>query len=211
MLMVIAGYESIRTAMATLRTGASPITSNWALIVLGFTAVVKGVMFWVVSRLARSVSSPALRANATDNLNDLVSSGLALLGILVSRTGLAVADPIAGIVVGAWIFVAVWQVLSDSLGQLVGKAAPAGLSEAIEEAIRGVGDVLALEKVIVEQVGPHYRADIHVFMAPDLTLRAIHRASHAIRDAVEALPEVEHAFIHVEPSRYDVPGTDEDD
>jgi len=202
MLMVIAGYESVRAAITTLRSGAEPITSTWALGVLGFTAVVKGAMFWAISRMARSASSPVLRANAADNLSDLVSSAMALLGVLLSRAGWAAADPIAGIAVGVWIVYAVWQVLRDSLGQLIGQAAPDELSAEIEGAICGVEGVLALERVIVEQVGPLFRADIHIFMEPDLTLRAIHRTSHAVRDAVEALPEVDHAFVHVEPSWY---------
>jgi len=208
-LMVIAAYEGVRTAITTLRSGAEPITSIWALVVLGLTAVVKGAMFWAISGMARSVASPVLRANAADNLSDLVSSAMALLGILLSRVGLAAADPIAGILVGVWILYAVWQVLRDSLGQLIGRAAPDDLTAEIEGAVCGVKGVLALERVIVEQVGPLFRADIHIFMEPDLRLPAIHRTSHDVRDAVEALPEVDHAFVHVEPSWYGT-GDDQD-
>jgi len=207
MLMVIAAYESVRTAVSSLLGGVDRVTSNWALGVLGLTGVSKGVMYWAVTRLARRASSPVLRANAADNLNDLVSSGMALVGILLSRFGWAAADPIAGILVGGWILSAVIQVLRESLGQLLGQAAPQWLTTAIESAICDVEGVLALERVIVEQVGPLFRADIHIVMSPDLNLRAIHRSSHAVRDAVEALPEVDHAFVHVEPSWY---GTEAD-
>lgn len=199
MLMTVAGYESLRVSVGALRVGSPAITSPWALVVLGIAGILKGLMYYAVVRLGRATRSPALAASAQDNLNDLISSGTALVGILLNRSGWHVADPIAGLLVGLWIIRSVWQVLSTSIGQLIGEAASAELSQQIEEAISGVPGVLAVEQVIVEYVGPRVRADIHVNMHPDLTLREIHRASHAVRQAVEDLDPVEHAFIHVEP------------
>jgi cation diffusion facilitator family transporter len=199
MLMTLAGYESVRASLATLRGGPRLITSIWALAVLGFTGLLKGAMYLSVARLARRARSTALRASARDNLNDLVSSAMAFVGILVNRLGWRAGDPVAALLVSVWIFRSVWLVLSESLGQLIGQAASPEVIARVEAAICTVPDVLAIDKVIVEQVGPSVRADIHVYMRSELMLDDIHRASHAVRAAVEALPEVEHAFVHVEP------------
>jgi divalent metal cation (Fe/Co/Zn/Cd) transporter len=41
--------------------------------------------------------------------------------------------------------------------------------------------------------------DIHIQMQNQSTLDEVHRASHAVREAVQELPEVDHVFVHVEP------------
>jgi cation diffusion facilitator family transporter len=199
LMMILAGIEAARSGYTTWRAGNQPITSILALIVPVFTIVVKGAMFATVRRLGHRSGSRALMASASDNLYDMVSSGTALAGVLANRFLFPAADSVAAVLVALWILRGAWGVLQQSIQELIGGAAPEALSDQIEQVVRSVPGVIDVHQVILEYVGPQVRADIHIDMPADATLAQVHAVSDSVRAAVEAIREVDHAFIHVEP------------
>ncbi|MBC7315874.1 MAG: hypothetical protein H5T70_05600, partial [Chloroflexi bacterium] len=83
--------------------------------------------------------------------------------------------------------------------QLIGGAGSPELDDRIAQAALGVPGVQGIEQLVTEFVGPKVWIDIHVLADRSQTLEETHRFSHAVRAALEALPEVERAFVHVEP------------
>jgi cation diffusion facilitator family transporter len=197
--MTAAGVEALRGAYRTWRAGAVAVTSTWALAMPVFTAAIKVGMYRSVVAMGRSAKSPALAAAAKDNLADVVSSAMALVGVVVSRVGFPLADPIAALMLAAWILRAAWDVLYEGWCLLTGCAPATELTEAVITAVLGVPDVLGADRVIIDHVGPQVRADIHIKMSGSSSLNQAHWVSHQVREAVEALEDVDHAFIHVEP------------
>lgn len=206
--MMLAGVEAVRVGWRTWVQGPQPITSIWAYIALVATVLAKGGMFLVVRRLGQRANSPAILASARDNLSDVISSAMALVGILGSIYFFAAADPLAAFVVAAWIFYSAWIVLRESISHLIGGAAPPELTDEVVDAAMTVPGVLDVHQVIIEYVGPQVRADMHIDMDGQLTLDQVHAASDAVREAVEALAEVDHAFVHVEPAQTKMPESD---
>ncbi|MHB1294467.1 MAG: cation diffusion facilitator family transporter [Anaerolineae bacterium] len=198
-MMTVAGIEAARTGIRTWGAGAQAITSIWAIAMPLATVAIKAGMFLVVGRMGRRALSPALQASARDNLNDVVSSLLALVGILASRLIAPVADPLAALIVAVWIFRGAYLVLRESIGQIAGASASPELTRSVMEAAESVPGVMGVHQVIVEYVGPQVRADLHIDMEGSESLDQVHAVSDAVRSAVEALGEVDHAFVHVEP------------
>jgi divalent metal cation (Fe/Co/Zn/Cd) transporter len=62
-----------------------------------------------------------------------------------------------------------------------------------------VDGVLGVHRLIADYVGPQVRAELHVDVDGALPFLAAHEISNAVRDAVEALDEVDLAFVHLEP------------
>ena len=199
LMMILAGIEAARSGYTTWRAGNQTITSTLALIVPVFTIVVKGAMYSMVQRLGRRSGSRALLASASDNLYDMVSSGTALIGVVANRFVFPAADSIAAVLVALWILRGAWSVLQQSIQELIGGAAPEELSVEIERVVRAVPGVIDVHQVILEYVGPQVRADIHIDMPANATLAYVHTVSDNVRAAVEAIRDVDHAFIHVEP------------
>lgn len=196
--MSVAGVAAVQTGVNRLRTGPIAITNILAYLAPIFVVLVKGWMYLLVRRLGQSAKSPALMASARDNINDVITSAVALVCIIISRF-FSAADPIGALLVSVWIFRGVYLVIHEAVDQVVGKAGSPELSRKIMEtaaAIQGVRDV---HQVIVEQVGPQVRADLHINMDGKLSLVQVHATSDAVRTAIEAIDGVEHAFIHVEP------------
>ncbi len=198
LMMAVAGIEAARSGYGLWREGAKAITSLWAYVVPVGVVIIKGLMYVSVRRLGEQAKSPALMAAARDNLSDVVTSATALIGVALSRL-LPLADPIAALLVALWIFRNAYKVLRESIAHMVGAAASPELVQKIVDTIQAVPGVSDVHQVIVEHVGPQVRADIHINMPGNLSLDEVHRVSDAVRDAVESLDEVDHAFIHVEP------------
>lgn len=199
LMMAYAAWEAAQAGLRAWRGGVAPALTPLALAVPLVAGFVKTGMYIVARRLGRRAASPALLATASDNLSDIVSSAMALVGYLGSRLLFPVLDPLAAYAVTAWIAYAAFGVLLDGIRQLVGGAGSPELRAAVVEAARGVQGVVAVDRVILEHNGPKISVDIHVRMCADTPLRDVHRASHSVRASIEALDEVDHAFVHVEP------------
>jgi len=196
--MGVAGAEALRRGVDIWRKGAAPVVATLPMLLLLGSALAKGLMYLIMRRIGEAAKSPALAASARDNLADLVSSGMALLGVLGSRVVFA-ADPVAALLVSVWIFRSAWQVLRDSLRQLIGGSVAPELTQAVVNAARAIPGVLNVHQVIIEQAGPLAYVDMHINMEGSVDLYEVHRVSDAVQDAVEALEGVDHAFVHVEP------------
>lgn len=197
-MMAYASYEGARAGLRAWTSGATPTWGILPVVVLLGTGVVKALMYWTTCRLAAQANSPALRASAQDHLSDTISSAAALVGLIASRS-LPVADPIAAWLVSAWILRNAVEILRDGVRQVVGGGASPELRQAVIDAVQTVPEVIETERVIIEHVGPQVYVDIHIKMDGNATLYRAHYVGHLVREAVETLAEVDHAYVHVEP------------
>jgi cation diffusion facilitator family transporter len=199
--MGIAGAQVIRRAINQLITGEAPVF-DWgfpAAVLLG-GALAKLVMYLLVRRLGDRARSPAIRAFASDNLTDVLSSSSAFVGIAVAHYVHPLADPVAGIVVSLWIFRNALGILVENVGYLTGGAPSEHLFNEIHDAACDVPGVIEVHRVVASYVGPDVQVDMHVDVDGNLPLRQAHDISEQIRIAVEALDEVDQAFVHLEPA-----------
>ena len=199
LVMGLAGVEVVRRAIASLIDGPVTFSWGWPTAVLIGSALAKMVMYTMVRRLGREAHSPAILASARDNLTDVISSGTALAGVLAATWVHPLADPLAGLAVSIWIFRNAVAILMENFGYLTGRAAEPELLERIQGAAQSVDGVLGAHRIIADYVGPQVRADLHVDVDGEISFLIAHEISNAVRDAVEALDEVDLAFVHLEP------------
>jgi cation diffusion facilitator family transporter len=197
--MAGAGIEAARGAYFTWQSGPGQILSGWPLAVPWITGAAKLAMYYAVLHMGRAAHSSVLMASARDNLADVVASAMALIGVVSNRLGFLLGDPLAALLVAIWILRAAWQVGSEGFRQLTGFAPDPQLTDRVIQTVLSVPGVLDADRVIIDHVGPQVRVDIHIKMRGKTPLNEVHRVSHRVRDAVEAIRDVDHAFVHVEP------------
>ena len=198
--MGAAGFTAMREGALRFISGAAPIVPGWPTVVLVGSVVVKVAMFLWVGRIGRLAHSPAIDASARDNLADVLTSAAALLGVWASRLVHPLFDPVAGVAVSLWIFRTAWEILYENLGYLTGRSAPPELANQIVAAASAVPGVLGVHQVISDYVGPRLRVDLHVDVDSEVELHQAHAIADQVQAKVEALPEVDLAFVHVEPA-----------
>jgi len=150
-------------------------------------------------RIARAVASPTLGVAAKDNLSDVLASAAAFVGVLGTAWVHPLMDPAAGVLVGLWIWRAAFEAWRENLGYLTGAGAPPELRQAVAQMAAEVPGVEAVHQVILEYVGPQLVADLHINVHGHLPLREAHDISDRVQAQLEAHPDVDRAYVHVEP------------
>jgi cation diffusion facilitator family transporter len=199
LMMGIAGYEALRTSIGRFLSGADSISLNLPTIILLISAAVKAGMFFFINRLAKKADSSALSITAKDNLSDVLTSLAAFLGILGSNLIHPLLDPLAGLLVSLWIFKAAFDAGRENIGFLTGAGADEALRQKIIQTVSKIEGVGNIHHMMSEYVGPKLVVDMHINLPGDASLNQVHDIEDVVIEALENIPEVDRAYVHVEP------------
>jgi cation diffusion facilitator family transporter len=197
--MTFAGFEAIRAAVERFIGGGQLLALGLPTAALLFSAGAKAGMFVMIRRIAREVASPTLAVAAKDNLSDVLTSIAAFVGVFGAAFVHPLIDPVAGVLVGLWIFRAAFEAWRENLGYLTGAGADPELRERAAQIAADVPGVEGVHQVILEYVGPRLVADLHINMAGEVSLDESHAVADAVQAQLESLLEVDRAYVHVEP------------
>jgi cation diffusion facilitator family transporter len=197
--MAIAGYEALRASMDRFFSGAGEIGLDLPSIALIISALIKAGMFYSITKLAKKTDSPSLRATAIDNLADVLTSAAAFVGILGANFLHPILDPIAGVLVSIWIFRSAFQAGKENLAFLTGAGANDDLRQKIIDTANDVEGVRGVHHMMSDYVGPKLVVDMHINLPGEATLEEVHAVEDRVIDALQSLPEVDRAYVHVEP------------
>ncbi len=199
MTMSFAAYEAARSAIARFTGGAQELVIGFPLIILLIATATKIVMYFVILGAARNAKSPGLHAAAKDNLADVFTSIAAGVGVVGTRFIHPFFDPVAGLIVAAWILRSVIEMIKENLGYLTGAGATQELLDKFVSAVKRIDDVDGVHHVITEYVGPKLVVDMHINVDGLMSLDSAHAITDQAIEVLEAFPEVDRAYVHVEP------------
>ena len=174
-------------------------TSLVAVAVLAGTAVGKYALYRYCLGVAAEHRSPATRATALDNRNDILTAGAALAGVLGSVVGYPVLDPLAAFVVAGGILYTGYEIVQDNVNYLVGAAPDEDLRQEILSRALDHPDVHGAHDVVAHYVGPEVDVSLHIEVEGEMTLRDAHDIETAIVEDLRSLPEVDDVFVHIDP------------
>lgn len=200
--MTFAGIQAMRAAIERFLGGGASIEMGWPALALLFSVLIKTLMFYAIKKAASELSSPGLDAAAKDNLSDMATSMMAFVGILGSNYLSPLLDPAAGALVALWIFRAVFFTARENLGYLTGAGADEELREKILDTVRSIRGVENVHHIITEYAGPRLVVEMHINVDGETTLNRSHEISDQAIAELESLPEVDRAYVHVEPTGY---------
>jgi cation diffusion facilitator family transporter len=197
--MTLAGYEAGRTAIERFINGGAAIDPGLPTIVLILSAAVKVGMFFAIRRIARKLRNATLETVAKDNFNDVLSSGGVFLGALGSSLLHPLLDPIAGGLVALLIFKSAFETAKENLSFLTGAGASEEMRQQIIDIVSAVPGVQNVHHVMTEYVGTKLVIDVHINVDGSLPLIESHTINDEVIEAIEALPDVDRAYVHLEP------------
>jgi cation diffusion facilitator family transporter len=203
MLLLAAGAIVVQAAREIAQPHASP--APFTLLILLVVIVIKESLFRFVLRESISVESSAVRTDAWHHRTDAITSLAAAIGISVALVGgkaYAAADDVAAIMAAAIIAWNGWRLLRPALDELMDTAPNRQVVEQIRKIADAVEGVDCVEKCLVRKVGYHYFVDMHVEVAPQMTVQRSHEIAHDVKDRIRSrIPAVRDVLVHIEPSR----------
>jgi cation diffusion facilitator family transporter len=191
------GVEAVKDMI-----GAAHRPAPFTLGVLLLVIAVKEVMYQLARKAARQSGSTAMLADAWHHRSDAITSFAAAIGIAVAVFGgqrYAMADDWAALVAAAVILCNAYRIVQSPVQELMDKEPPDIVAQ-VRAIARRVPDVADVEKVFARKSGIGYWVDMHLEVAPEMSVRKAHELAHGVKDAIRlAMPQVEDVLIHIEP------------
>jgi len=130
----------------------------------------------------------------------LATSG-ALIGIGGSMLGIVYLEPIAALVICAFIVRLAFRIIKGGFSQVVDEAASPEVVKLIEQIVSEDQDVIKIDDLKTRRFGMKTYVDIEIAVDKNLSLAKAHSIAHRIHDLVETnVPSVKHCMVHVNPN-----------
>lgn len=165
-----------------------------------FSIIFKELMSRYTIKIADSIRSAALSADAQHHRSDVYSSLVVLVGVVGARSGHPFLDPAAGLFVAAVIVFIGFRVGRDNIFQLMGTVSNPELNDRIEKFVSAMSEVKLIHRITIHGMGAYFKVDVDVCVDENLTLREAHRIAHEVQNKIkENFSEISYVLVHVEP------------
>ena len=213
--MTIIGIALMAVAIGIIVKGALKIAS-WANgdvleapgMLAFWAAIVSIVMKEAVYRYsiikAKKLNSKAVEANAWHHRSDALSSigtAVGIGGAVFFGQRWTILDPIASVVVGAFIVKVAFDLLKNGIGDLMEQSLPDQVEDEILQLASSVPGVTEPHDLRTRRIGNHYAIELHILMDGSLTLKEAHDKASEVEDLLrQHYGEETHVAVHVEPN-----------
>ncbi len=195
------GYEAIHS------WNEASITPHWYTLVIALASVVMNeAIFRYSISVAKKTGSKAVEAAGWDQRLDVFGSLVVLLSLVVSiwaGPNWHIIDHFATLIVAITILIAGGSLYWGSLQDLMDRQADPALLDEVRRLALEVPGVQGVEKLLVRKSGLEHFVDIHIEVAPVISVREGHDIGHAVKDRlISQIITVRDVLVHIEPFLY---------
>ena len=152
---------------------------------------------------ARQLKSQAVEANAWHHRSDALSSigtAVGIGGAIFLGQRWTVLDPVASVIVGAFIVKVAADLLRSGIGDLMEQSLPDAVEDEILRLAASVPGVSMPHDLRTRRIGNHYAIELHILMDGDMSLREAHDKATEVEDTLKGhYGQDTHVAVHVEP------------
>ena len=182
-----------------------PAPSMIALIAAAVSIISKEILYRYTVRVGKNLNSQAVIANAWHHRSDAYSSIGTLLGIggaIFLGEKWRILDPIAAIVVSAFIIKVAIDLIKPCIDELLERSLPAETEQQILDIIASFPEVSSPHHLRTRRIGNHIAIEVHLRMDGQTTLQNAHAVATKVENRLkeEFGPET-HIGIHMEPTK----------
>jgi cation diffusion facilitator family transporter len=189
------GYSGIKNiALGEIKNPG--VLAIWAAIL---SIVVKEWMYFYTIKYANQLNSSSLRADAWHHRSDSFSSIGALIGIIGARMGLPVLDSVAAVIICIIIIKVAYDVLKQSINQLIDASADEKIINDINEKLHTIDGIRHIDNIKTRQHASKVYVDVEVSVDSKLTVEQGHDIAINIHHGVEENEYVKHCMVHINP------------
>ena len=171
-----------------------------ALVVALVSVAAKEIIYQYTARAGRRLRSKMLLANAWHSRSDAISSIVVVIGVIGTMAGFQYLDAVAAIAVALMIAKIGWDLLWQSLQELIDTALGPEEVAAIRETIMSVNGVRACHMLRTRHSGSDVLADVHILVDPVLSVSEGHQIGEAVRHRlIETNEDVTDVTVHIDP------------
>ena len=201
-LLALTGILIGWQAVDVIRSGneGQSVPGLAALVAAAVSIVVKEIMYWYTRHYAKLINSPALMASAWDHRSDALSSVGALIGIAGARLGYPIMEPIASLVICAFILKAALDIFRDATEKMVDRACDSETEQRLADCVLEQPEIQGIDSLQTREFGSRIYVDLEIRLDGSMSLYDAHAVAEAVHDRIEReFPSVKHIMVHVNP------------
>ena len=180
-----------------------PAPSMIALVAAAVSIVAKEILYRYTVRVGKNLNSQAVVANAWHHRSDAFSSIGTLIGIggaILLGEKWRILDPLAAIVVSAFIIKVAADLLKPCVDELLERSLPAETEKRILDIIASFPEVSSPHHLRTRRIGSHIAIEVHLRMDGKTSLEDAHTvATNVERQLKSEFGPDTHIGIHMEP------------
>ncbi len=154
LMILLMAFELIKSSIQKIITPQPLDTSWWVVVLLAAAILVKLYMYFYNRKAGKLISSSAMKATATDSLNDCIATGAVLLSTIAAMLFDVNLDAWCGLAVGLFILYSGIKAVSETTGDLMGKAPEPELVKRVHEIVMAGEGVMGMHDLIIHDYGP---------------------------------------------------------
>ena len=200
--IIYGGAQKIADWLGGQRLEAPGTLALWAALL---SVVLKEAVYRYSMVKARQLNSQAVEANAWHHRSDALSSvgtAIGIGGAIFLGQRWTVLDPLASVIVGAFIVKVAIELLCRGIGDLLEQSLPDEIETEILQLAATVPGISEPHDLRTRRIGDHYAIELHILVDGDIPLREAHdRASEVEQLLRNHYGDDTHVVVHVEPKQ----------
>ena len=205
--IILSGMHFIIGALIGIN-GIKNVTNSSNLVMPGVLALIasiisiisKEAMYQYTIRVSKKINSAALKADAWHHRSDALSSIGSFIGILGSRLGFKIFDPLASVIISLCIIKVSIDIFKDAIDKMVDKSCDKEVIDKVISVIEKNESVKNIDDIKTRQFGNKAYVDVEISVDENLLLKDAHKVAEEIHNSVEnEINIVKHCMVHVNP------------
>lgn len=182
LLILILGAVFLKASIEKI---IHPISINYSvvsIIILAVSIIIKLWQYRFYLFTSRSIDSQTLKAAAIDSRNDVLATGIILLGIMISKITGYNLDGFLGVLIGIIILLSGISLIKETSNLLLGKAPDPIFVKIIKDKILSYDGIYGIHDMVIHDYGPgRIFATVHI----EVDSRKDILVSHELVDFIE--------------------------
>lgn len=208
-ILIIVGlgimYEGVKDCIAFFHGDRGEQPRIIALIAAVLSIILKEGAYRYTLREGKKANSPILIANAWHHRSDAYSSIATLVGVagsmFLGKNGL-ILDPLAAIVVSFYICKSGYDIIKDSIDELLERSLPIDTEKEIRSILKSIEGIEGVHNLKTRKIGNRIAIEAHTEMDGNITLEKAHQiATKAENQLKRKYGPKTHIGIHMEPKK----------
>ncbi len=174
-LVLLMGIELFKSSIDKI---INPVPVNFSIVslcILIFSIFAKLWLGFFNKKLGKKINSAPMMAVMKDCFSDCLATGVAAIAIIVSAFSDINIDGYLGIIVACFIFIAGFNILKDTMADLLGKPAEKEFVNEITDKILSYDKIVGVHDMIIHDYGPGRKfASAHAEVPSNEDIMEIH-------------------------------------
>ena len=198
-IIVLVGFEFFKTSIDRILHPAPVAFSVVLAVILAVSMLVKLWMGSFNVQIGRRIDSPVLMAAGQDSRNDVITTGVVILGMVAGQFTTLPVDGYVGVLGALFIIWAGFGIARDTVAPLLGEAADPEIAESIEKLVLESDYIVGVHDLIIHNYGAgRSLASVHAEVPSDSDFVAVHEVIDEAEKRVWQQTGV-YLVIHMDP------------